>query len=105
MRAGLLDVGDRGVDLERLGDRFAALGAQLVAVETAKMGPMMTRLRISLWAPDPINPPYNEIETGRLRAYLILVIVLLVLRSSAIIFTVSRSSLLYPRLQRGGHNR
>ena len=38
-RMGLLDGGDRGVDLECLGDGLAALGAQVVAVETAKMDP------------------------------------------------------------------
>ena len=37
--AGLLDGGDRRVDLEGPGDRLAALGAQVVAVETAKMDP------------------------------------------------------------------
>ena len=37
--AGLPDAGDRGVDLEGLGDRLAALGAQLVPRETAKRDP------------------------------------------------------------------
>jgi hypothetical protein len=33
-----LDVGDRLVDLERLGDRDATLGAELVVLQTAKRG-------------------------------------------------------------------
>ena len=45
---GLLDVGDRGVDLEGLGDCLAALGAQLVEVEAGKGDPIMTRLRTAL---------------------------------------------------------
>ena len=37
--AGLLDGGDRRVDLEGLGDGLAALGAQVVVEQTAKMDP------------------------------------------------------------------
>ena len=37
--AALLDVGDRGVDLEGLGDCLAALGAQLVVPDAAKGTP------------------------------------------------------------------
>ena len=67
----------------------------------------MTRLdlRIDLiMGPDLITPPHNETETRRIRAYSMLVIVVLVLSSSAIIFTVSRSSLLLARLQNDPHN-
>ena len=35
----LLDVGDRRVDFQCLGDRLAALGAQFVPLEAAKRGP------------------------------------------------------------------
>ena len=38
-KTGLLDVGDRRIDLEGLADRLAALGAQLVPLEAAKMRP------------------------------------------------------------------
>ena len=36
---GLLDVGDRRVDLEGLADRLAALVAQFIVVETAEGPP------------------------------------------------------------------
>ena len=36
---GLPDVGDRGVDLEGLADRLAALSTQIVVVEAAKREP------------------------------------------------------------------
>ena len=39
VHTALPDVGDRGVDLEGLGDRLAALGAQFVEPEAAKRGP------------------------------------------------------------------
>ena len=35
----LLDVGDRRIDFQRLADRFAALGAQLVHPEAKKKWP------------------------------------------------------------------
>jgi hypothetical protein len=37
-RGALLDVRDRRVDLECLGDRDATLGAELVVMQTAKRG-------------------------------------------------------------------
>ena len=54
MYTGLLDVGDRRVDLECLGECLAALSAQLVVLETAKRDPMMTRLRTDLIMCPPI---------------------------------------------------
>ena len=38
-KTALLDVGDRRIDLEGLADSLAALGAQLVPLEAAKMRP------------------------------------------------------------------
>ena len=35
----LLDVGDRPIDFQCLGDRLAALGTQVVVPEAAKRGP------------------------------------------------------------------
>ena len=59
-------MGDRGVDLEDLGDRLAALGAQVVPPETVKKDPIMSCLRTALIMglgsyypgplPDLINP-------------------------------------------------
>ena len=37
--AGLLDVGDRGVDLEGRGDGLATLGAQVIVLEAVKSKP------------------------------------------------------------------
>ena len=39
MKMPLLDVSDRRVDFEGLGDRCAALGAQLIGREAAKSDP------------------------------------------------------------------
>ena len=38
-KTALPDVGDRRIDLQCLADSLAALGAQFIAVETAKMRP------------------------------------------------------------------
>ena len=55
---GLLDVGDRGVDLEGLSDRLAALGGQIVGREAAKRDPIMTCLRTDLiMGPRSYYPP------------------------------------------------
>ena len=51
--AGLLDVGDRSVDLECLGDGLAALGDQTVALKAAKRDPIMTRFNRSPYNPTP----------------------------------------------------
>ena len=92
---GLLDVGDRRVDLEGLGDCLAALGAQPVAPEAKKGG------HNRLWKALMRGPINNEIETRRMRAYLMLVIDVLTLRASATALPPSAPSLLYPRLQKG----
>ena len=55
---GLLDIdrGDRGINLERLADRLAALGgAQSIAGETAE-GPPMMKLVLKI---DPSYPPHD----------------------------------------------
>ena len=38
-KTALLDVGDRRIDLQCLADSLAALGAQIVLLEAAKMRP------------------------------------------------------------------
>ena len=51
-----------------------------------------------------LYPPHNEIETRRIRAYLMLVIEVLTLRASAMALPPSAPSLLYWRLQKVTHN-
>ena len=90
-----LDAGDRLVDLECLGNRNTALGADAVPVQTEKGGGNKIGMIGMLVA----VTKYEGVVTREGEPYSIMVIVLLTLSASAIAMPAFGSSLLPPKLK------